>query len=188
MIETVDGVPLLGVRGESGSGKTTLLRALTAWLVARGRRIGALKHSHHDVEDTPTGKDTRVLREAGAGEVMLVTPHRWLLSGAVPHAARADEAELTTLARRFALTELDLLLVEGYRGVALPRIEIHRVERDGDWRGELRADTIALASNAYPPPTCALPVFDLDEPPALAAWIDSRLQTGAGLRPATSRA
>ncbi|MGE0860449.1 MAG: molybdopterin-guanine dinucleotide biosynthesis protein B [Gammaproteobacteria bacterium] len=188
MIETVDGVPLLGVRGESGSGKTTLLRALVDWLVARGRRVGALKHTHHDVEDAPAGKDSRVLRDAGAREVMLVTPRRWLLSGEVPRAAHVGEAELTALARRFELDELDLLLIEGYRGVALPRIAIHRVERDGAFGGEVDIDTIALASNARPLPSCTVPVFDLDSPATLATWLDGRLQSGAGLRPSTSRA
>lgn len=114
-------VKVLGVSGWSGCGKTTLIVALIPRLRARGLTISTLKHAHHDVDlDTP-GKDTWRHREAGAREVILATGRRWALL----HELREEpEPSLTDLLSY--LQPVDLVLVEGWKTGAYPKLEIWR--------------------------------------------------------------
>ena len=57
---------IISFTGKSGSGKTTLLEKLIPILISRGRRVGVIKHTVHDVELDAGGKDTQRLRRAGA--------------------------------------------------------------------------------------------------------------------------
>ena len=70
---------VFGVAGYSGMGKTTLLARLVPALIARGRRVSLIKHSHKDIEVDRPGKDSYRLREAGCHEVLLLGSSRWAL-------------------------------------------------------------------------------------------------------------
>ncbi len=111
---------VLGISGWSGCGKTTLIVTLITHLRRRGFTVSTLKHTHHNVDlDTPS-KDTWCHREAGAQEVILATSHRWALL----HELREEEPTLTALLTH--LQPVDLVLVEGWRTEAYPKIEIWR--------------------------------------------------------------
>ncbi|HRD65439.1 MAG TPA: molybdopterin-guanine dinucleotide biosynthesis protein B [Candidatus Competibacter sp.] len=112
---------VLGIAGWSGCGKTTLIVALIPRLRARGLTVSTLKHAHHDVDlDTP-GKDTFRHREAGAREVVLATGRRWALL----HELR-DEPEPSLSELLVHLQPVDLVLVEGWKTGAYPKLEIWR--------------------------------------------------------------
>jgi molybdopterin-guanine dinucleotide biosynthesis protein B len=116
---------LFGIAGHSGMGKTTLLERLVPEIVGRGLRVSLLKHSHKAIDVDRPGKDSYRLREAGCSEVLLLGAGRWALM----HELRADtEPTLGDLLPR--LTPCDLLLVEGFKRGAFPKIEV--------WRGELQ--------------------------------------------------
>ena len=172
MIERIDGVPVLGLLGDSGSGKTTLLAALTRTLVAAGWRVGCVKHSHHDADTDLPGRDSHALARAGAQQVLFATPARWALFTAESEPAPPD---LAAVLRRMSLATLDVLLIEGYRDVALPRIELHRHDLHGAFRAPHGAAVIAVASNQRPPPSCPVPLLDLDDPPAIARFVERAL-------------
>ena len=111
---------VVGFIGPSGVGKTTLMEKVLARLVSRGRSVSAVKSSHHHVDvDTP-GKDSYRYRTAGANEVVLATPERWVLMKESPGPVKLSDV----LAR---MEPVDIVLVEGYKseeGVA--RILVHR--------------------------------------------------------------
>ncbi|MDS4027385.1 MAG: molybdopterin-guanine dinucleotide biosynthesis protein B [Candidatus Contendobacter sp.] len=112
---------VLGVSGWSGCGKTTLIAALIPRLRARRLTVSTLKHAHHDMDlDTP-GKDTWRHREAGAREVILATGRRWALL----HELR-DEPEPALTDLLSYLQPVDLVLVEGWKTGAYPKLEIWR--------------------------------------------------------------
>ena len=112
---------VLGISGWSGCGKTTLIVALIPRLRAHGLTVSTLKHAHHDVDlDTP-GKDTWRHREAGAHEVILATGRRWTLL----HELR-DESEPALAELVAHLQPVDLVLVEGWKTGAYPKLEIWR--------------------------------------------------------------
>jgi molybdopterin-guanine dinucleotide biosynthesis protein MobB len=115
---------IFGLAGWSGSGKTTLMEGLLRHLVGLGYRVSTLKHTHHGIDLDSPGKDTFRHRQAGATEVVLLSASRWV----VMHELRNGEGEPRPedLARR--LTPVDLLLVEGFKSIRHPKIEIHRPE------------------------------------------------------------
>lgn len=112
---------IFGFVGPSGSGKTTLIEGLLPRFRARGLRVSVVKQTHHDVEFDLPGKDSWRHRKAGAHEVVLVSPTRWMLARECEAGAAPTFAEL--IAR---LAPCELVLVEGFRAVDMPRIEVWR--------------------------------------------------------------
>jgi molybdopterin-guanine dinucleotide biosynthesis protein B len=115
--------PVVGIAGWKNSGKTTLVERLVAELTRRGLRVATVKHAHHDAEVDREGTDSFRHREAGAIEVALVTGARW----AIVHELRGEtEPSLAQILQR--LSPSDLVIVEGYKREAIPKIEVRRRE------------------------------------------------------------
>lgn len=155
---------VLGLTGWSGSGKTSLLVELLPLFVARGLRVSTVKHAHHGFDLDQPGKDSWRHRQAGAQEVMLASGQRWALL----HEVREDaEPGLAALLDR--MTQVDLVLVEGFKADRHPKIEVHRpsLGRAPIWPG--RPDIVAVASDAALE-GCDRAVLPLDNPPAIVAW------------------
>ena len=112
---------LLGIIGWSGSGKTSLLEILLAGLIAQGKRVNLVKHSHHDVILEPEHKDSARLRRAGAQEVLLISPFRYAI---VHELSTASEPQLAELLVRLA--PADLTLIEGYKWAPIAKMEVFR--------------------------------------------------------------
>ncbi|MCK6503427.1 molybdopterin-guanine dinucleotide biosynthesis protein B [Myxococcota bacterium] len=108
-------VPTVAVVGWKDAGKTTLVEGLVRALTARGLRVGTVKATHHDVEPDAPGKDSWRHRRAGAVETLLVGPRRWVLTREEPQDCAA------ALAR---MSGVDVVVVEGLRGAALPKVEV----------------------------------------------------------------
>ena len=155
---------LLGFAGASGSGKTTLLELLIPVLVARGLRIAVVKHAHHDFEIDKAGKDSHRHRQAGASQVLISSKFRW----AMIHELRQEpEPPLEVLCAH--LSPCDLILVEGYKQAAIPKLEIHRTASGGTPLYPHDAHIIAVVTdNAHEIP---LPVLDINTPHQVAAFI-----------------
>ena len=113
--------PTLGIVGWSGSGKTTLLEFVVAQLVAQRMRVNVVKHSHHDVTLEPPHKDSARMRQAGAQEVLLVSPYRIAI---VRELRDAPEPDLSSLLKQLA--PADLNLVEGYKWAEIAKLEVYR--------------------------------------------------------------
>jgi molybdopterin-guanine dinucleotide biosynthesis protein MobB len=105
--------------GAHNSGKTTLIVDLVPRLAARGLVVGTVKHSSKDAEDDVEGKDSRRHAESGACVSAFVTPQR-----ATARRFDGDEDLERLLARDFS--DCDLVLVEGYKSLPLPKIEVRR--------------------------------------------------------------
>ncbi len=114
--------PILAFSGFSQSGKTTLLSKVVPLLCRRGAQIGVVKHHGHSGEgneDTinPSGKDSRILMEAGARAVVLTMPGQ----EAVYRTRSGDRGPLAAAA---SLPPVDLVLVEGFKGWAGFKLEL----------------------------------------------------------------
>lgn len=164
--------PLLGFVASSGTGKTTLLKKLIPLLKQHGLRIGMIKHAHHDFDIDIPGKDSYELRKAGADQTLVASSQRWAL---ITETSGQDEADLAELIAQLDLRRLDLILVEGFKHVAYPRIECHRQVAGHDYLFMQDPDIIAVASDQ--PLTCAtsLPVLDLNNPQQISSFILSEI-------------
>ena len=116
-------VPLLGFAAYSGTGKTTLLEKLLPKLVQMGIRVAMIKHSHHDFEIDQVGKDSYRLRKAGAQQMLIASAYR---SALITEKEGQHEPQLSELIQQIDTDAIDLILVEGFRHVAFPKIELHR--------------------------------------------------------------
>ncbi len=112
---------IIGLAGWSGSGKTTLVAGVLPVLVGRGLKVATVKHAHHDFDIDQPGKDSWLHRQAGASEVAIVSSRRW----AIVHEL-GDEPEPPLLDILAKLSAVDLVIVEGFKRHAHPKLEVYR--------------------------------------------------------------
>lgn len=116
------GAPVLAVCGFSGSGKTTLLEAAIPMLVERGLSVAVVKHDAHGFEVDKPGKDSDRLFRAGATISLRGPQQQFERRGA--GVGLSLELTLARLGR-----DHDLLLVEGHKDTALPKLWLDGAER-----------------------------------------------------------
>ena len=153
---------VIGIAGWSGAGKTTLLAKLIPRLVARGVRVSTVKHAHHAFDVDQPGKDSHTHRMAGATEVLVSSANRWAL---VHELRGTPESTLPELLAKLA--PVDLVVVEGFKHGAHPKLEIYRAAVG---KPPLHTDDphiVAVASDA-PVPGARVPVVGLDDIEAVA--------------------
>tara|TARA_B100000586_G_C20042287_1_gene398247 strand:+ start:359 stop:868 length:510 start_codon:yes stop_codon:yes gene_type:complete len=156
---------ILGVTGWSGAGKTTLLVKLIPVLTGRGLRVSTVKHAHHSFDVDKPGKDSYRHRAAGATEVLISSAARWVLM----HENRENrEPGLEQILAR--MTQVDLVLVEGFKGEGHDKIEVHRVNLEKPLLCRKDPSFIALAAN-YHPKNLDLPLLNLDDEEKIADFV-----------------
>lgn len=111
---------VLGVAAQSGTGKTTLLKALIPRLKQRGLRLGLIKHTHHCIRF-----DNMALTRDAFAEKANVIAVSSTLSMAKWHQQNSDTA-LQDAIDAYRDLPIDLLLIEGFKAAAFPKLEIHR--------------------------------------------------------------
>jgi molybdopterin-guanine dinucleotide biosynthesis adapter protein len=153
-----------GVTGWKNAGKTGLMERLVAEITARGFSVSTVKHAHHTFEVDHPGKDSHRHRVAGAREVLLASRNRVALM----HELR-DEDEPTLEALLARLSPVDLVLIEGYKRDAHPKIEAHRIEPGNPLIAPGDETIKAVASDT--PLDLDRPVFDLNDTVAIADFI-----------------
>ncbi len=159
-------IPILGFAAYSGTGKTTLLEALLPKLTESGLRIGMLKHAHHNFDVDKPGKDSYRLRKAGASQMLIASRNRFALMTETPEA----EAEFEYLLTRFDEDMLDVVLVEGCKNIAFPKIELHREEVGKPWLYPNDENIIAIASDTSGLDS-ELPQMNINDLDAIAQFV-----------------
>jgi molybdopterin-guanine dinucleotide biosynthesis protein B len=162
-------VKVLGLAGWSGAGKTTLLAKLIPELIRRGISVSTMKHAHHAFDvDTP-GKDSYVHREAGATEVLVASGQRWALM----HEHRGSpEPDSKTLMQH--MSEVDLLLVEGFKRESHDKLEIYREANGKPLLASEDPHIVAILVDGPAPDSeilGRLPIIDLNDIGAIADFV-----------------
>ncbi len=172
MIET--SIPILGFAAFSGTGKTTLLIKLIPILKDKGIRIGMIKHAHHNFDiDTP-GKDSYELRKAGADQMLITSRRRWALM--VETAEQSGDPDLNEMLQQLDQSKLDLVLVEGFKHVRFPKIELHRPSLGKPLLFPEDDSIIALATEQSMDSNNQIPRLDLNNPEIIADFISDFVQ------------
>src|SRR6202162_104368 len=145
---------VFGFAGWSGSGKTTLVERLIPQLRAKGLVVSLVKHAHHELDIDQAGKDSHRHREAGCHEVLVTSAVRWALM----HELRGAP-ELSLDAALARLSPCDLVLVEGFKGAAIPKLEVHRASVGKSMLHPGDGNIVAVATDG--PLAASLPVLAL---------------------------
>lgn len=171
-------IPVCGFIGYSGSGKTTLIEKLLPILKKHFAKIAVIKSTHHHIELDQPGKDSFRYRQSGADSVVLAAPNASL------HWRKNEtpiEAEtLSSIIDSLAPEKLDLILFEGFKTEAYPKIVVYRSDL-GEFRRSLldpycvaiACDNSANLNNSLESSTISR--LNLDEPRQIAEFIQSRI-------------
>ena len=155
---------LYGIVGWKNAGKTGLMERLVAEVAGRGFTVSTIKHAHHVFDVDQPGKDSYRHRVAGAREVLLSSRKRFALM----HELRgAEEPTLQDLLSKLA--PVDLVLIEGYKRDAHPKVEAYRKETGNPLIAETDETIRAVASDTDL--SLDRPVFDLDATADIATFI-----------------
>lgn len=156
---------IFGLAGWSGSGKTTLMVRLLPALIQRGVTVSTMKHAHHAFDIDRPGKDSYEHRAAGATEVMISSNARWALMHELRNAPEATVEELIA-----HMTPVDLLMIEGFKTHAHPKLEVHRTAIGKPLLCTDDSHVVAIASDV-PLPSVRLPRFALDDAEGISDFI-----------------
>ena len=156
-------IPVITIIGKSGSGKTTLLEKLIAELSGRGHAVGTVKHhSHAGFDIDIPGKDSWRHAQAGSQHVVIAAPDKIA-------SYRQLERELELDEITASMTDVDMILVEGYKQSNKPSIEVGRSANSLDMIGSPE-QRIALATDASI--AVDVPIFQLDDYHEIADFIE----------------
>ncbi len=155
---------IFGIAGYSGSGKTTLIEKLIPLFTAQGLTVSLVKHAHHTFDVDQPGKDSFRHRHAGCNEVLVTSSRRWALMHELRGAAEPALHDLIT-----HIAPCDLLLVEGFKHEAIPKLEVYRNVVGESMLHPQDPHIVAIASDHHV--DTALPQFHLDDAVQIAAFI-----------------
>lgn len=178
---------IISIVGLSGSGKTTVLEKLIAELSGRGLKVGTIKHSCHPHPVDAPGKDSWRHREAGAVSTIFIGPE------AMQFVTRVDTpvdskggATPETLTKEY-LSDMDIVLVEGFHQAKTPRLEVVRSERSQKPFSKPSDGLIGLITDVPAPEVAPegkdvsepLKRFGLEDIAQIADFIEATLKIGA---------
>jgi molybdopterin-guanine dinucleotide biosynthesis protein B len=102
---------IIGIVGAHNSGKTTFIEKVIRKLKSKGYRIVAIKHDPKGKAKTDTeGKDSWKFQEAGADQVILVSPTKITTFNKVE-----NEPVPFEIIEKFADKSADLVILEGFK-------------------------------------------------------------------------
>jgi molybdopterin-guanine dinucleotide biosynthesis adapter protein len=158
-----ENIPIICVvAARSKTGKTTLLEKLVREITGHGYKVGAVKSDAHGFDIDVPGKDTWRFAQAGARCVAISGPDKFALIQKTDQ--KKDLDGLAAL-----MSDVDIILVEGFRSAGRPKIEVVRGERGQDIISP-EGDLIALVTDIKDLKTSA-PVYGLDDHQGLARLI-----------------
>jgi molybdopterin-guanine dinucleotide biosynthesis protein B len=155
-------IPIVCVVGRSNAGKTTFIEKLLPELTRLGLKVGTIKHDVHGFDIDRPGKDSWRHKQAGARATLISSPTKLALIMDTDHDRHLDELQCY-------FSGLDLILTEGYKREAKPKIEIFRPEAHPEplCRGD--RDLIALVSDTVI--DLGVPRFNLDDAAGTALFL-----------------
>jgi molybdopterin-guanine dinucleotide biosynthesis protein MobB len=173
--------PVLGFAAYSGTGKTTLLEKLLPLMKLQGIRVAMIKQTHHDFDIDKPGKDSFRLRKAGAGQMLIASDKRCAL---MTEFDETKDQDLNSLLARLDLNAVDLVLVEGFRHLSFPKIELHRPSIGKPLIFPNDDSVIAIATDDFID-TGSLPMLNINVAEEVMGFINRWLESQPQVRVST---
>lgn len=165
----------LHIVGGKNQGKTTLVVDLVQAFVARGIRIGTIKHTHHRHELDVPGKDSYRHREAGASAVGILSPTMSAMFVPTDPGIRNTGDRYGSFAPLF--THCELVFVEGDSLTTAPKIEVWRSAVGTPPLAQADGSILAVVTDDDPSLPPRFPILSRSNVDELAAWILHQART-----------
>jgi len=163
-------IPIVSIVGTSDSGKTTLLEKLIPELIKKGYRVATIKHDVHGFEVDREGKDSWRHKKAGAKTTIISSPQKIAVINDTD-----KDLSLEEIRTRY-VHDVDLIISEGYKREAYPKIEVSRVAQNREIICTGDKNLIAVASDY--PVKINVPTIDINDAKGLADIIEERVIKG----------
>ena len=158
-------IPVYSIVAFSGTGKTTLLVKLVSELKSRGLRIAVIKHDAHEFDIDHEGKDSWRFSRAGADVTVVVSGTK---------AAMVENRPVPVEILLERITDVDIILTEGYKTGPWPKIAVRRGAAENKSRVPVEA-CIAVVTDL--PDDTGVPCFSLDDVAGLCDFILNDMKT-----------
>ena len=156
---------LVVLTGNPNCGKTTLLEKLVTELKHRNYKLATIKHhSHSGFDIDKPGKDSWRFFEAGSDHVIIAAPDKVASYWKINKELSLDEICAN-------VSDVDLILVEGYKQAGKPSLEVLRYANSQDLIGS-KEQRFAVAADF--PLDLGVPHFGLEDVQAIADLIEQR--------------
>ena len=116
---------IVGIVGWKNSGKTYFASKIISKLKIKNYRVASIKHAHHEFDIDHKDTDSYIHREAGSSQVIVSSSKRW---AKITELNNSKEQTLNDLLNQ--LSEIDIVIVEGFKNDNHPKIEIIKKRND----------------------------------------------------------
>jgi len=131
---------IVGIVGWKNSGKTYFASKIINKLKIKNYRVASIKHAHHEFDIDHKDTDSYIHREAGSSQVIVSSSKRW---AKITELNNSKELSLNDLLNQ--LSEIDIVIVEGFKNDNHPKIEIIKKGND-DYLFKKISNIIAVVS------------------------------------------
>jgi len=152
-------IPIYSVVAFSGTGKTTLLEKLVIELKSRGLRVAVIKHDAHEFDIDHEGKDSWRFANAGSDVTAVVSDSK---------AAIIENRRVPLDALISKITDVDIILTEGYKSGEWPKIALRR-QASGNPLPLPPEECLAIVTDV--PEYSRTPCFSFDDAQGLADFL-----------------
>ena len=160
-------IPVISIVGRSGSGKTTLICNLIPLLKERGYRVATIKHDVHGFAMDIPGKDTYKHAQAGADVVVISSREKVAMLEKVGRELTLDEV----IAK---ISDVDIIIVEGYKHNHKPKVEVFRSTQHAEPLCKKEDQLLAVVSDVRP--VLGVPVFALSDYLGLVMYLEQDMR------------
>lgn len=153
---------MFAISGVKNSGKTTLITRLIPAFAKRGLKVAVIKHDGHEFDGDVPGTDTYRHAEAGAYGTAVYSKNKFMIL--------KQENEVTEKKLQSFFPEADLILLEGLKQSAYPKVEVLRKgisEKLVSQEGSI----VGVVSDFQPDISKGTPCFGFHQADALAELI-----------------
>ncbi len=159
---------IVGIIGASALRERNLVEEIILSLRFDGWSVSTMKRAPDGFDIDQPGKVSHRRREAGCREVMLVGDRRLAL---MMEFREEPQPSLEWLAAR--LLPVDVMVAEGFKGAAVPTVEVFVAARQQVPRCQADSNIIAVMTDD--PVACAVPCFGVGDVDGLCRFIVERL-------------